>query len=477
MRTRLHDWTHRRRRLLRLVAGLILLAALATTYSHLMAHLAWRRALRTAGFNEKMEEPSNHDRILIVAPHPDDEALGCAGLILRAIAEGASVDVALMTNGDASELALIFGEKTLPLSPDAYVQMGKQRQRESLVALGAMGVPADRVHFLGFPNNGLVSLWRPDYWSYSTLYRSPATKLSFSSYERSFTPQAPYCGQQVLADLKALLQQVRPTMLFIPHPQDVHPDHWATAAFVRYALEGCQVRGADWARETRVYGYLVHWPRWPAPLRYSPALDLLPPPDLRAISGEPWVTSPLDAEGVRTKARVIRAYRSQAPSFDRLLLSFARRNEPFAELSQRHAHPGTPLTWPDENSRRRGLGGAEVLGAAVHVKPDCVVDAEIWCAPKPLGRDAYVAMDLRTWDLSGRPVIATVTLADPLSPTATCWDSRGTSKADVRSWLGGGGQWHITGLQMPRDSRARDRLFITCWGSVRDRLTDPAPPG
>src|SRR5262249_9672320 len=40
-------------------------------------------------------------RLLVLAPHPDDEALGAAGLIQRVVGAGGSVRVVLMTSGDA----------------------------------------------------------------------------------------------------------------------------------------------------------------------------------------------------------------------------------------------------------------------------------------------------------------------------------------------------------------------------------------
>ena len=38
-----------------------------------------------ASFREWLA-PERYDRIVVVAPHPDDEVLGCAGLLLVAVA-------------------------------------------------------------------------------------------------------------------------------------------------------------------------------------------------------------------------------------------------------------------------------------------------------------------------------------------------------------------------------------------------------
>jgi LmbE family N-acetylglucosaminyl deacetylase len=43
--------------------------------------------------------PSRGDRFLILSPHPDDEAIGCGGLICRALQQEAEVMVAYITDG------------------------------------------------------------------------------------------------------------------------------------------------------------------------------------------------------------------------------------------------------------------------------------------------------------------------------------------------------------------------------------------
>lgn len=40
--------------------------------------------------------------VLVVAPHPDDEVLGCGGTMVRHVAEGDTVDVVIVTRGDDS---------------------------------------------------------------------------------------------------------------------------------------------------------------------------------------------------------------------------------------------------------------------------------------------------------------------------------------------------------------------------------------
>lgn len=458
-------------RLRRVVAIAVALGLLAAGRAWLSSYFSWKRDLRKAGFVDEMSAPVRADRILIVAPHPDDETLGCGGLIARGVAAGADVHVVLMTNGDASELGVLLGERELSLSARAYVALGNMRQQESLHALALLGLPRSHVHFLSYPNNGLAALWRPDHWLYSRPFESPYTKISTSPYERSFTPQAPYCGLQVLSDLVSLLNQIRPTAVYVTHPRDIHPDHWATNAFVRYALATVSARGGRWADETSVYGYIVHWPLYPAPSRMSVKLLLVPPSELAGPHAG-WLRLELPADVRQRKLKAIWAYRSQSPRFDRLLLRFARANESFALLPVTEMQIGAPSVWHDDKSRLHHLGGAEIQALTLTVLPDRTVKADLRTAARALGKRSYVALDIRGWDESRAPVITDVSVFR--GNTLTAVRISGNREETIRSarvTAQPSGRLLLSGFDLPAGA-ARDRFFVTCWGSAADKLVD-----
>lgn len=194
-------------------------------------------------------------------------------------------------------------------------------------------MPDDHVIFLGYPNMGLRWMWSARYWSPDRLWRSPFTKTDHSPFEGSLTPHAPFCGAAVLRDLRAVLARVQPRHLFVTHPADTHPDHWATYCFTRLALDEVQERSpAAWPRECEVLTYLVHRRGWPAPWGYYPELRLTPPRALADLPVTRWCAWPLTREQTRSKNRMILTYRSQAAAFDLLLRAFARRNELFAAI-------------------------------------------------------------------------------------------------------------------------------------------------
>jgi LmbE family N-acetylglucosaminyl deacetylase len=414
------------------------------------------------------------DRILVFAPHPDDETLGCGGLIQQALARGAEVHVALMTNGDASELALLFGERELSRKPKAFIDLGQTRQRESLAALAGLGLSADRVHFLGYPNNGLVALWSLDHWLRSHPYRSKTTKATASPYPDSVTPGAVYCGEQALADVSALLRTVRPSKVYVTHPQDIHPDHWATCAFVSYALAGIASEGREeWADTVRLYGYLIHWPHYPSPPKRNSALALQPPRTL-AAERPPWLEVPLSSAEAEAKLGAIRRYRSQLPGLDRLLPHFARTNELFEELPVLRAREGVPLVWDDEESRRRSLGGAEMLRTRLRISRDGWMNADLLRAPQKLKKRMSISLDVRGFDDQGRPTATTVQLLAKGEASKMTLSGGRVSAAPTKVSEVTPGRVTIGRLRFAPNATGGRAFVVTCWGGTRDRAIDPA---
>ena len=469
--TRLRRALSRRLRFRWVLAAILLVVAASLAYLWLTSSMAWRQALRQQGFMDEMSLPRAGERLLIVAPHPDDEALATGGLIQEARARGATVDVALMTNGDASELALIFGERDLVVSPRRLRELGERRQQESLRALASLGVSADHVHFLSYPNNGLTQLWQPTHWLPSDRFTSRYTNAATSPYSQSATPGATYCGQQVLADLVTLLRRVQPDRVFVPHPKDVHPDHWATNCFVRYALETIAENKGDWAHSVEVYGYLVHWPHFPAPSRSGLQLELLPPGDL-AGRGTQWLRLPLLPDEARKKLAAIRLYRSQMPGYDRLLLRFARANETFELLSTQQLPLGGTHAWTDRGFRRRGMGGAEIDRVQLALQPKDRLQVLLTNDRRSIGKRTYLAVDARTWDKHGAPVLMEVLFQRGGVVRATA--VTGARRTDITravtvTQLSDG--YSIT-LPTSTELAAKQAFFFTCWGCVKERTVD-----
>jgi LmbE family N-acetylglucosaminyl deacetylase len=274
-----------------------------------------------------LPDPSSDDRFLIVAAHADDELLAAGGLIQRALVSGADVWVVFVTNGDANRLAAVLTGKRLPPRPEDYIAEGEVRQREARKVLSQLGVPQDRLVFLGYPDRGLLAMASVNR-DPNKPYVSPFTRASASPYRLTFRQRAAYTGTDLLRDLRAVMLMARPTVVITHHEKDRHSDHQALNLLVRETIRALEQTGA--LHRPHLYTYLVHAWDYPRPLRYAPEMPLLPPKSLR--DGYRWVRFDLTPDELAVKEAAMRVYRSQLDSpYLRLLLnSFIRQNELFA---------------------------------------------------------------------------------------------------------------------------------------------------
>jgi LmbE family N-acetylglucosaminyl deacetylase len=80
------------------------------------------------------------DRVLVIAPHPDDESLGCGGLIAECCAQGRWPVVVVVTDGSGSHP---HSRKFPP------ARLRAVREAETRAAMAILGLPPERLHFLG----------------------------------------------------------------------------------------------------------------------------------------------------------------------------------------------------------------------------------------------------------------------------------------------------------------------------------------
>lgn len=131
---------------------------------------------------------SPQGRVLIVAPHPDDEVIGCGGLIARLVAEENAPYIVVMTGGEGSHRGCCNVAST------AIV---KARRGLTRNALGILGVPEENIHELNIPDGGIV-------------FENPQTDA-----------------------LKRLIADIEPQTIFVPHWGEGWPDHVRTAEIVK----------------------------------------------------------------------------------------------------------------------------------------------------------------------------------------------------------------------------------------------------
>ena len=304
------------------------------------------------------------DRILILAPHPDDETIACGGVIQRAVNLGLPVRVVFLTNGDANEWSFVLYRRQPELLRGQVEAMGLVRHDEALAATQVLGLKPEQLTFLGYPDFGTLRIWLT-HWGAEPPLRSMLTRVTEVPYANAYRPGAAYRGEEILADLKAVLKDFRPTKVFLSHPADHNPDHLALYTFTRVALwdlgmapESVPLPGAHpkLARAARP--------------GIGPDADAAGP----ARRQGPWWTLPLTPEEIGRKLTALEAHRTQYEASPGYLSSFVRANELF------NAYPEAALR----------AGGAE-MGLAADAE---ALDAQ---APQELTdaeRAAFVGVDV-----------------------------------------------------------------------------------
>jgi LmbE family N-acetylglucosaminyl deacetylase len=173
-------------------------------------------------------------KIMIIAPHPDDEILGFAGVIYAAIQSGKEVKVTIVTNGDGYGSACYFWKNGFPredtlnkgkgCSPEELEKYGTTRISESRKALKILGVDSLDVIFLGYPDGYIGDmLIAPD----SVFKGNTSRHLSYTG--KSFS------GKNLKQDLKSLFILQSDEEVYTTHIKDAHDDHAAVAGFIEQA--------------------------------------------------------------------------------------------------------------------------------------------------------------------------------------------------------------------------------------------------
>jgi LmbE family N-acetylglucosaminyl deacetylase/glycosyltransferase involved in cell wall biosynthesis len=135
--------------------------------------------------------PLDGESILVLAPHPDDEVIGCGGMLAINAAEGRHVRVVVVTDGAGAA------------SSNANVENYRARRRdESRRGLELLGI--EDLHFLDLPDRKLATLI-----------------------------------PQIVGSIGSHVAELRPDLIVAPAPLDIHPDH---RSVVRAVWELCQDR-------------------------------------------------------------------------------------------------------------------------------------------------------------------------------------------------------------------------------------------
>ena len=259
-------------------------------------------------------------RVLVIAPHPDDEGIAAGAIIGDLLAKHRDVTVALVTCGDGYVPGAVAYLGPIGSTPKGLLRYGAVRAGESREAMRRLGLPKDDLVLLGFPDGGGSSEWDQE-WDDANPHRGRNGATS-TPYPFALVPGAPYSGAQYVRDIETLLERTNPTAILYPDPNDAHQEHWAANAFVQYALMQTNRRLLEAC-------YLVHRSDFPLPAGLHPQLSLYPPKMLWDI-GANWKTLPVSTTQEALLHYVDQAYKTQYDRGEVFLESFDRRNALFA---------------------------------------------------------------------------------------------------------------------------------------------------
>jgi len=275
------------------------------------------------------------ERLLVIAPHPDDETLATGGLIERVHANGGEVRIVLVTAGDGFVEAVAHETLSPRPRPAAFIAYGERRLREARAAVRVLAPDRVRLEVLGFPDGGLDGLLQAHWWR-SRPERSRTTWATDPPYDdQALEPDISYDGDDLRRELERVIAESRPTIVALPDPRDHHPDHRAAGLFTLLAL-------ADWSAHRpkkdlpQLLAYLVHWPNWPPgwdasdPQPRNNAPLELPEKDLHH-GGKRVALTLSDAE-LAVKEDALGRYVTQLAAMGPFLTAFLRGTEPYTIL-------------------------------------------------------------------------------------------------------------------------------------------------
>ena len=165
------------------------------------------------------------EKLLVFAPHPDDDVIGCGGTIARNIAQGNQAVIVYLTSGEAGSLGC---------SP---AQLLSLREEEATNAAALLGV------------SDLVFLHQPD---------------GYISW-----------NQKLLETLVSIIRSRQPSMIFLPHGREEVRDHQQSCQII---LEACKRAAGPWfpacGRQSWSVDKILAYEVWTPLDRYNLTVDI-----------------------------------------------------------------------------------------------------------------------------------------------------------------------------------------------------------
>lgn len=200
---------------------------------------------------------------LFVGAHDDDVCIGAGFALMAAVQAGVDVRVIIVTDGRMGYC-----------TPEQEPNIVEIRHRETLNSFAILGLPAEKITFLGYPDNDL------------------AVRQGRRRAQPDEIQVGGYTGLQ--NDFTWHLRQMRPHRVFVPAESDTHPDH--KIAYTELMISIFHATGAIWPE--------LGEPLAATPVIYEAAIyeNFRTPPNLEIRA---------DADAFQRRLQSVLAYESQ----------------------------------------------------------------------------------------------------------------------------------------------------------------------
>ncbi len=219
---------------------------------------AWTALGELEVFGTEAPPVGEPEKVLVIVPHEDDEALLGAGIIHNAILKGDTVKVAIITNGDCNGV---------------NQDLGVRRLKESIAAMEVLGLSSENITAFGYSDTGGFEPWTrySDSFLYK-LYHAADTEVLSSNFGNTKTygvagvledyhyrqtgEHASYTRKNFVDDLTSYISDYMPDRIYTTSAYDRHGDHGYLNVFVNDVVRGIVEKVPSYAPV--MYEMIIH---------------------------------------------------------------------------------------------------------------------------------------------------------------------------------------------------------------------------
>jgi len=278
----------------------------------------------------------NRERLLVLAPHPDDETLSTAGVAQQVFARGGTVRNVVVTAGDAYVGAVISETgKSNPSKAD-YLNYGEKRLEESRRAAHVLSKGFTHLDLLGFSDGSIYPIL-VSHWGLTHPEKSEYTGFSHVPYKEAEDRGIAQDGELLRNQLVDILRATQPTLIVFPDVMENDSDHAGLGMFALLAINDWLEHAPRPEPKPRLLAYLIHWQHgWPPGSSAIQPMDLsdqpLFLPDDLPFRGLTRTCLDLSVAQRNLKRQALAQYQTQQRAMGSFLAAFIHSNECFTEL-------------------------------------------------------------------------------------------------------------------------------------------------